>query len=84
MRIEKKIWDIYAPIYEKTMRLDQKYYQYMYERIPTQIKAYPYGNYPIFEGYNLMQYQIQDPKGFALMLENIIEKNEIPHLPFMK
>lgn len=31
-----------------------------------------------------MQYQIQDPKGFALMLENIIVKKEIPHLPFMK
>lgn len=38
MRMKKKIWDIYAPIYEKAMRLDQKYYQYMYERIPTQIK----------------------------------------------
>lgn len=31
------MWDIYAPIYEKAMRVDQKYYGYMYERIPKQI-----------------------------------------------
>ncbi len=35
--MKKKVWDLYAPIYEKAMRLDQKYYQYMYERIPTKI-----------------------------------------------
>ncbi len=34
----KKIWDLYAPIYEKAMRADKKYYNYMYERIPAQIK----------------------------------------------
>ncbi len=48
------------------------------------IKAYPYVNYPIFEGYNHMEYQIRDPKGFANMLESIIEKNKMPNLPFMK
>lgn len=37
MRMNKKIWDLYAPIYEKAMRLDQKYYNYMYNRIPSQI-----------------------------------------------
>ena len=36
--MKKKVWDLYAPIYEKAMRLDQKYYQYMYDRIPTKIK----------------------------------------------
>ncbi len=36
--MNKKIWDLYAPIYEKAMRLDQKYYQYMYDRIPQTIK----------------------------------------------
>ena len=48
------------------------------------MKAYPFGNHPIFEGYNHMQYQIRDPKGFANMLQSIIEKNELPHLPFLK
>lgn len=48
------------------------------------MKAYPYGNYPIFNGYNHMQYQIQDPKGFATMLDNIIENNKLPKLPFIK
>ena len=35
--MNKKIWDLYAPIYEKAMRMDQKYYEYMYNRIPLQI-----------------------------------------------
>ena len=48
------------------------------------MKAYPKAHYPVFEGYNHMQYQIRDPKGFAEMLDSIIEKNEIPTLPFLK
>ena len=36
--MNKKIWDLYAPIYEKAMRLDKKYYGYMYNRIPLVIK----------------------------------------------
>ena len=28
----------------------------------------PCGNYPVFEGYDHMQYQIRDPQGFAEML----------------
>ncbi len=36
--MQKKIWDIYAPIYEKAMRVDQKYYKYMYDRVPIIIK----------------------------------------------
>ncbi len=36
--MKKKIWDIYAPIYEKAMRVDQKYYKYMYDRVPIIIK----------------------------------------------
>ncbi len=35
--------------------------------------AYPQGNFPVFDGYNHMQYQIKDPKGFARMLETIAE-----------
>ncbi len=37
--------------------------------------AYPLGNYPVFDGYNHMEYQIRDPKGFAAMLRGIIEEN---------
>ena len=36
--MNKKIWDIYAPIYEKAMHMDKKYYSYMYDRIPVIIK----------------------------------------------
>ena len=32
--MNKKVWDLYAPIYERAMRADRKVYQYMYERIP--------------------------------------------------
>lgn len=36
--MKKKIWDLYAPIYEKAMRTDKKLYQFMYTRIPKKIK----------------------------------------------
>ena len=32
--MKKRIWDLYAPIYEKAMRADRKVYTFMYERIP--------------------------------------------------
>lgn len=35
--MNKKIWDLYAPIYEKAMRMDQKYYAYMYKRISRRV-----------------------------------------------
>lgn len=38
------------------------------------MKAYPKGNYPVFEGCDHMQYQIRDPQGFAAMLRSIVEK----------
>lgn len=47
-------------------------------------KAYPYANYPVFEGYNHMQYQIKDPKGFADMLFMIMKENRLPELSFLK
>ncbi len=37
--MNKRIWNLYAPIYEKAMRMDQKYYQYMYDCIPKQIEG---------------------------------------------
>ena len=48
------------------------------------MNAYPYGNYPIFEGYEHMQYQIRDPKGFAEMLAAIMERGCMPELPFIR
>ena len=48
------------------------------------MKAYPSGNFPVFEGDNHMQYQIQDPQGFADMLRSIIEKNVLPELPDLR
>ena len=48
------------------------------------MKAYPCGNYPVFEGYDHMQYQIRDPKGFAEMLTHIIEHDGMPKLPVVR
>ena len=48
------------------------------------MKAYPYGQYPVFDHYNHMQYQIRNPKGFATMLIHVIQENTLPDLPFMK
>ena len=48
------------------------------------MNAYPYGNYPIFEGYEHMQYQIRDPKGFAGMLAYIAKRYCMPELPFIR
>ena len=49
----------------------------------TVMKAYPMGNYPIFENSNHMQYQIRDPRGFAEMLRMLMTKNRLPELPFL-
>ncbi len=48
------------------------------------MKCYPHAHFPVFEGYNHMQYQIRDPEGFAKMLQHIIEHNQMPNLPFLK
>lgn len=48
------------------------------------MQTYKYGNFPVFEGYNHMQYQILDPKGFAGMLESIIETDQLPELSFVR
>ena len=48
------------------------------------MQTYTYGNFPVFEGFNHMQYQIRDPKGFARMLETMIEADRLPKLGFMK
>lgn len=37
--MNKKTWDLYAPIYELAMRADKKVYKVMYERIPKVIEG---------------------------------------------
>ena len=37
--MKKKIWDLYAPIYEKAMRADIRIYRFMYDRIPEMIRG---------------------------------------------
>ena len=48
------------------------------------MRAYPDGHFPVFEGYNHMQYQIRDPQGFADMLVSIMERDSLPELPFVR
>ena len=47
-------------------------------------EAYPRGHYPVFEGYQHMQYQIRCPQGFAEMLVSVMEKNCLPDLPMLR
>ena len=37
--MKKRIWDLYAPIYKRAMKADQRIYHFMYERIPTKIAS---------------------------------------------
>ena len=37
--MNKKTWDLYAPIYTRAMKADQKIYDFMYERIPERVKG---------------------------------------------
>ena len=48
------------------------------------METYPCSHYPVFEGYDHMQYQIRDPRGFAEMLICIAEHNKMPKLPFIR
>lgn len=48
------------------------------------MKAYPHGQFPVFEGYQHMQYQIQNPQGFARMLAAIMDTGSLPELPFVR
>jgi ubiquinone/menaquinone biosynthesis C-methylase UbiE len=36
--VKKRIWDLYAPIYKRAMKADQRIYGFMYERIPEMIR----------------------------------------------
>ena len=46
--------------------------------------SYPEGMFPVFRGYNHMEYQIRDPEGFAHMLCCIMKDGRMPDLPFLE
>ncbi len=54
------------------------------------MQAYPAGNFPVFDGYNHMQYQIRDPKGLrghdgaAVPSERIIMAQAFQPVPFSR
>ncbi len=48
------------------------------------MQTYTHGNFPVFDEFNHMQYQIRDPKGFAEILVSVIEENELPQRPFLR
>ncbi len=62
----------------------QKYVSKADEVRQAVMEAYPCGQYPVFEGYDHMQYQIRDPKGFAEMLASIAVHDDMPKLPFIR
>ena len=37
--MKKRLWDLYAPIYKRAMRADEKVYDFMYGRIPERIRG---------------------------------------------
>ena len=37
--MNKKIWDLYAPVYKRAMKADRKVYEFMYDRIPDVIRG---------------------------------------------
>lgn len=47
-------------------------------------RAYPQGHFPVFEGYDHMQYQIRDPQGFAVLLRSVMERDTLPELPMLR
>lgn len=46
--------------------------------------AYPAGHYPVFAGYDHMQYQIRDPQGFADMLRSLMKTGALPPLSVLE
>lgn len=46
--------------------------------------AYPQGHFPVFEGYDHMQYQIRNPQGFAVLLRSVMEQDALPPLPMLQ
>ena len=48
------------------------------------METWPEGNFPVFEGHNHMQFQIEDPEGFSRTLECVIETGRMPDLAFCR
>lgn len=48
------------------------------------MRAYPQGHFPVFEGYDHMQYQIRDPQGFAALLRSVMKRDTLPPLPMLQ
>mgnify|MGYP006974132449 FL=1 len=55
---------------------------YKYRAVVRQ--ASPAGRFPVFAGHNYMQYQKRDPRGFAAMLDSIIQYDTMPNLPMVR
>lgn len=51
---------------------------------PAVQKAYPHAYFPVFEGFDHMQYQIWDPRGFAELLTCVMERDSLPELSFIR
>ena len=47
-------------------------------------QAYLGGQFPVFEGFDHMQYQIRDPQGFAALLVSVMERDQLLELPFLR
>ena len=47
-------------------------------------RAYPNAHFPVFAGYEHMQYQIREPARFAALLRAIMEQDALPELPFLQ
>ena len=47
------------------------------------MRAYPAAHFPVWEGYDHMQYQIRDPQGFAALLQSLMEQDVLPPLPLL-
>ena len=48
------------------------------------MEAYPHARFPVFDGFDHMQYQIRDPAGFAQLLRCVMEQDRLPELPFLQ
>lgn len=48
------------------------------------MRSYPKAAFPVFDKYDHMQYQIENPEGFADMLRTIITTGEMPDLPMLQ
>lgn len=82
--LENKPFPKFSPEMQKKMFFEFGSAEEHFKYRSAVMKAYPNGKFPVFEGFNHMQYQIKDPKGFAEMLMCVAEHNELPQLTFLR